>query len=66
MYKSSPRLLKLQPDIVGWRIVLAHAVTVLCHGNVKPVQKTVAVDQLYSLVELPYVSLFIFAANFLV
>ena len=55
-YKSLPGLLKLQPDswLEGRNEVLAHAVTALCHSNVKPVQKTVAVDQLYSLVQPSY------------
>lgn len=50
----------------GRNDVLAHAVTALCHSHVKPVQKTVAVDQPYSLVQPPYVSPFMFAANMLV
>ena len=67
-YKSLPGLLKLQPDswLEGRNEVLAQAVIALCHSNVKPVQKTVAVDQLYSLVQPSYVSPFMFAANLLV
>jgi len=67
-YKVLPGLLTLQPDswMEGRNEVLAHAVTALCHSNVKAVQRTVAVDQLYSLVQPSYVSPFMFAANLLV
>ena len=34
----------------GRNEVLSHAVGALCHSGIKDVQKTVAVDQLYSLV----------------
>ena len=45
---------------------MSHAVSALCHSGIKDVQKTVAVDQLYSLVQPSYVSPFLFGANLLV
>ena len=68
-YKSLPGLLQLRPDswIEGRKEVLSHAVGALCHSGIKEdVQKTVAVDQLYSLGQPSYVSPFLFGANLLV
>ena len=67
-YKSLPGLLQLRPDswMEGRNEVLSHAVGALCHSGIKDVQKTVAVDQLYSLVQPSYVSPFLFGANLLV
>ena len=50
----------------GRNEVLSHAVGALCHNGIKDVQKTVAVDQLYSFVQPPYVSPFLFGASLLV
>ena len=52
-YKSLPGLLQLRPDswMEGRNEVLSHAVGALCHSGIKDVQKTVAVDQLYFLVQ---------------
>ena len=67
-YKSLPGLLQLRPDswMEGRNEVLSYAVGALCHSGIKDVQKTVAVDQLYSLVQPSYVSPFLFGANLLV
>ena len=67
-YKSLPGLLQLRPDswMEGRNEVLSHAVGAFCHSGIKDVQKTVAVDQLYSLVQPSYVSPFLFGANLLV
>ena len=50
----------------GRNEVLSHAVGALCHSGIKDVQKTVAVDQLYSLVQPSYVIPFLFGASLLV
>ena len=68
-YKSLPGLLQLRPDswMEGRNEVLSHAVGALCHSGIKEdVQKTIAVDQLYSLGQPSYVSPFLFGANLLV
>ena len=67
-YKSLPGLLQLRPDswMEGRNEVLSHAVGALCYSGIKDVQKTVAVDQLYSFVQPSYVSPFLFGANLLV
>ena len=66
--KNLPGLLTLQPD--NWmqarNDVLSCAINALSHNSTKMVQKSVAVDQLYSLVQPSYVSPFMFAANLLV
>lgn len=63
-----PELLTLQPD--NWmqarNDVLSHAINTLSHNSTKAVQKSAAVDQLYSLVPPSYVSTFIFAVRLLV
>ena len=67
-YTSLPGLLQLRPDswMEGRNEVLSHAVGALCYSGIKDVQKTVAVDQLYSFVQPSYVSPFLFGANLLV
>ena len=61
-------LLTLQPE--NWmrarNDVLSCAINALSHSSTKMVQKSVAVDQLYSLVQPSYMSLFMFAVNLLV
>lgn len=67
-YRNLPGLLTLQPD--NWmqarNDVLSCKINVLSQNSTKMVQKSVAVDQLYSLVQPSYVSPFMFAANLLV
>ena len=67
-YKNLPGLLNLQPDkwMDARNDVLSCAVNALADNNTKLVQKSVAMDQLYSLVQPSYVSPFMFAANLLV
>ena len=66
--RNLPGLLTLQPE--NWmearNDVLSCAINALSHNSIKMVQKSVAVDQLYSLVQPTYVSPFMFAANLLV
>ena len=45
--------------------VLTVAINSLCHENIKPVQKAVTTDQLYSLVKPSYISPLMFATNLL-
>jgi hypothetical protein len=67
-YRNLPGLLTLQPD--NWmqarNDVLSCAINAPSQNSAKMVQKSVAVDQLYSLVQPSYVSPFMFAANLLV
>lgn len=67
-YNNLPELLTLQRD--NWmqarNDMLSCAINTLSHNSTKTVQKSVAVDHLYSLVQLSFVSPFIFAVRFLV
>lgn len=66
-YKCLPSLLKVTPH--EWtrarNSILSVAINSLCHENIKPVQKAVTSDQLYSLVQPSYISPFMFATNLL-
>jgi len=67
-YRNLPGLLTLQPE--NWmqakNDVLLCPISALFHKSSKMVQTSVAVDQLYSLVQPSYESPFMFAANLLV
>ena len=45
--------------------ILPVAINCLCHENIKPVQKAMTTDQLYSLVQPSYIKTFMFATNLL-
>ena len=66
-YKCLPFLLKVTPH--KWtrarNSVLTVAINSLCHENIKPVQKAVTTNQLYSLVQPSYISPLMFATNLL-
>lgn len=66
-YKCLPSLLKVTPH--EWtrsrNSILTVAINSLCHENIKPLQKAVATDQLYSLVQPSHISPFMFATNLL-
>ena len=66
-YKCLPSLLKVTPHewIQARYSVLTVAINSLCHENIKPVQKAVTTDQLYSLVQPYYISPLMFGTNLL-
>ena len=66
-YKSLPVLLKVTPHtwVHARNSILASAVNALANEKTQPFQKAVSVDQLYSLVQPPFISPLMFASNLL-
>lgn len=67
-YKNLPALLNLKPEtwMESRNGVLLCAINALSQNSTNGVQKSAAVDQLYSLVQPSFISPFMFAANLLV
>ena len=67
-YKSLPVLLKLSPE--GWsesrNSLLTYVVNAISNESTKSVRKAVTIDQLYSLVQLSFISPLLFSTNLLI